>query len=268
MPNSPRALGWLKPEPKHLARLKLAKAEARSSILDGIVAAPTSDNYKLCRPIDQKSLGSCSTNMVTQVIRGARVKSGEVDPPFTSRLALYYWARYQDGNQLVDSGTYNATSFDMAAGMGLPPEECWPYEIDHFKIKPGPEVDRVAYDSRGKIGVNYHPISTLGDYFIEDMEKALTAGYLVGFGVFVSVAFCSQDPHGTIEPPKPGERAGGHAMTAIGHDRARQRVLVLNSWGADWCDETTYPGCCWLSYEYLRQSDDRWIAKLVPGGGQ
>jgi hypothetical protein len=255
-----RALGWIAPEPKHLARLKHAGAEAGTAVLTGITPAPTSDLYHLCKVLDQGALGSCVLNMVAQLIRAAQVRAGSADPEFIARLAAYYWSRFQDGWQNEDSGTFNATAFDVIADLGIPPESCWPYEIEKFSVPPGPEVYRQAFDARGRIGVNYNPINTSGDAFVLDMERALTGGFPVGFGVTVSTAFCSQVPSGTIEPPGPSDAiAGGHAMTAIGHDSERRRVKVLNSWSVDWHDPELEPGCCWLSYEYLRQSRDRWI---------
>ena len=260
-----RALGWLPPKPEHIARLKLARQEAGDSVLSDIVAADASDNYGLCKVLDQGQLGSCTTQTVAQAIRAAQVQDGAVDPPFMARLALYWWARYQDGNQGGDTGTQIGTVFEMAAALGIPPESCWPYEIGRFAVRPGPEVYREGYDERGKIGINYHPLNYSGSAFLDDLERALTAGYLVAFGVQVSEAFCSQQPNGTVEPPGPGDKiAGGHALTAIGHDRARRRVLVLNSWGPGWRDPETYPGCCWFSYDYLAQSSDRWIVLVAP----
>jgi len=258
-----RALGWKKPEPHQLARLKCAGPEAGDSVLADVEAAPTSNLYALCKVLDQGRLGSCTANAVVQAIRAAQVRAGKTDPTFASRLALYYWARVQDGSQDRDVGTNIATVVDMAAWIGVPAEECWPYAIERFAKLPGPDVYRAAFDLRGDIGVQYHPISSQGDAFIIDMERALTAGFPVVFGVDVSEEFCSTYPSGIIEPPKPGTVAGGHALTAIGHDRDSRKVLVLNSWG-DWGDPELQTGCCWFSYDYLAQSADRWIVPVAP----
>jgi len=140
----------------------------------------------------------------------------------------------------------------------------WPYDIERFAQRPGPAAYRDGYDMRGELGVQYHPISSSGDTFIEDMERALTAGYPVVFGVDVSEEFCSQQPSGVIEPPKPGTVAGGHALTAIGHDHDARRALIINSWGEDWRDPELPPGCCWFSYDYMIESSDRWIVPVAP----
>jgi hypothetical protein len=258
-----RALGWVIPTDKHIARLRLAGPSAGSSLLADVVPAAESNNYDLCNVLDQEALGSCTTNMAAQIIRAAQLLEGQVDPSFLSRLA-YYWARYQDNTQTSDVGTHNATVLEMAASLGIPPESCWPYIIARFAQRPGPEVYSRAYDQRGRVGINYHPVSSSGDAFIDEMERALTIRRLVGFGVSVSKEFCSTLPTKTVEAPAPSEVAGGHALTAIGHDRERQRVLVLNSWGLDWRDPSLPPGCCWFSYEYLKQSADRWIVKIAP----
>ena len=260
-----RALGWTKPEPHQLARCLRAGPEAGDSVLADVEPAATSNLYAICRVLDQGQLGSCTANAIVQAIRAARVRSGQVDPPFASRLALYYWARVQDGSQDRDVGTNIATVVDMAAWLGIPAEECWPYDVSRFAQRPGPAAYRDGFDLRGDIGVQYHPISSSGAAFLLDMEKALTAAYPVVFGVDVSEEFCSQQPSGVIEPPGPGDKiAGGHALVAIGHDNGERKVLVLNSWGPDWHDDDLHQGCCWFSYDYMAQSADRWIVPVAP----
>jgi C1A family cysteine protease len=260
-----RALGWTRPQPHQLARCLRAGPEAGDSVLADVEPAATSNLYALCKVLDQGQLGACTAFAVVQAIRAACVRSGQVDPPFASMLALYYWARAQDGSQDRDVGTNIATVIDMAAWLGIPAEEIWPYVIERFAQRPCPAAYRDGYDMRGDIGVHYHPISSSGDAFIEDMERALTAGYPVVFGVDVSEEFCSQQPSGLIGPPEPDDKiAGGHALVAIGHDREQQMALILNSWGEDWHDPELLPGCCWFSYDYMLESSDRWIVPVAP----
>lgn len=258
-----RPLGWLRPQEHHYTRLKFRSA-APSSVLDSIDPAPTSNNYRLCTVLDQGSLGSCTANATAQVIHGTQVRdygAGDI----ASRLALYYWARYQDGNQGRDVGSHICTVFDVAAELGLPSETVYPYDVAKFAEKPGPSVYRHGYDQRGSVGLTYEQLSADPDAFIDQLERALTAGYLVAFGVDVSERFCSELPTGVVEPPVPPEPiAGGHALTAIGHDHDQQWIEVLNSWGPDWCEPGRRPGCFRMSYDYLRLSDDRWFCPLAP----
>jgi C1A family cysteine protease len=258
-----QSLGWIRPGRGQVARLKFSAPS--TGVLDGIIPAETSDNYDLCRVLDQGPRGSCVAQATAQVIRAAQVKQWGQDAPLPSRAALWWWSRYQDGWQLQDSGTYICTCFDMAAQMGLPPETAWPYTIDGYATKPPPGVCRAGFDERGTHGYTYEEIAGTDAQRIDLFERALTAGYLVAFGVDVTEEFCSTLPHDVVQPPKAGETiAGGHAMTVIGHDRANQRFLVLNSWGPYWGDPSLPPGCFWMSCDYLAQADDCWFVPHAP----
>lgn len=262
-----RNLGWLAPTAERFAALRHAGPVAGISVLVGVEAKDGSDNSNLLpqEPLDQLHLGSCVANAVVQDIYAALVLAGL--PSFiASRLALYYWSRYQHGAQGQDTGTYICTCFDMAAELGLPPEGSYPYQPEFFADKPGPEVYRAAFDLRGKVGINYHQLPTSGDALVADLERACTAKLVAAFGVDVSDRFCSEEPRGTVMPPGPGESiAGGHAMVAAGHDRLGRRFLVRNSWGR-WGDPTLPPGYFWMSYDYMARARDVWVCTTAPGG--
>jgi C1A family cysteine protease len=61
--------------------------------------------------------------------------------------------------------------------------------------------------------------------------------------------------------PQPGERAvGGHAVVAIGYHDADQRLIVRNSWGADWGQK----GYFTMPYDYAANrnlADDFWTIR-------
>lgn len=260
-----RAFGWRGPPDQGVLKaLRCAGPSAGDSVLAGVVAADSSDGTALLpdEPLDQLDLGSCVPHAVVQVIYAALVFAG-LHPFIASRLALYYWSRYQHGDQHVDSGTWIGTCFDVAADLGLPEESVCPYLPAFFADKPRADVYRDAFDRRGQIGINYHRLDSTGAALVDDMERSLTAGRLVAFGVQVSEGF---DPTDVVQPPGPRDViAGGHAMVMVGHDRPNQRFLVRNSWGR-WGHPALPPGYFWLSYAYARQASDCWICLAAPGG--
>ena len=159
----------------------------------------------------------------------------------------------------------------MLAAKGIPPELAYPYEIAKFAQDPGPAVDRLAFDLRGTVGINYHPISTHGEALLADVERALTGGFAVVFGCLVSEEFCSTQPSGTVQAPGPTDKiAGGHCMTVVGHDRAGRRLKVKNSWSDLWGDPDAGLGCFWMDYSYFAHSmygaSDIWIVLAIPQG--
>jgi len=268
--SEPRCLGWVKPNTEQQIRaLRRSHPEAGDSILSDVVPAPTSDLSANTCSLDQGAIGSCQSNAPAQAVYVAMRKAA-MTAFVLSRLWLYRCIRYIEGTLDQDAGGNIGDAFSMLAAKGIPPETVWPYDISKFKDDPGPAADMAAFDSKGKIGLNYHPISSKGEALLTDVEKALTAGYAVVFGCTVSEAFCSSQPSDTVQAPGPtDEIAGGHALTVIGHDHANRRFIVKNSWGT-WGDPTAPDGCFFMAYSYFIDSmygaSDVWIVLAVPAG--
>jgi C1A family cysteine protease len=271
----PRALGWRAPTLAQQVRaLRRAHPEAGDSVLAGIVPAPTSDLLPFTHELNQKSLGACTAHGIAQAVYVAEAINAEktsIAPFILARLWLYYSERALEGTIGQDAGANIGDGFTMLASKGIPPESCYPYDVAKFAQDPGPSVDRLAYDSRGQIGLNYHPISTGGEALLTDVEKALTGGFAVVFGCQVSEAFCSTQPSGTVMAPGPTDQiAGGHCLCVIGHDRAGRRLKVKNSWGDSWSDPDAGPGCFFMDYSYFAHSmygaSDIWIVLAIPQG--
>lgn len=274
--SNPRC-GWHPPTDAQKVRaLRHAHPEAGDSILASVVAAPTSDLSPYTCSLDQGALGSCQSNGPAQVLYVAMILAIAngliaVQAFVLARLWLYYCIRVIEGSVNEDAGGNIGDAFTILAAMGVPSETAYPYDIAKFKAKPGPEVDREAFDSKGQIGLNYHPISSSGTALISDLEKALTNKNAVTFGCTVSEAFCSGSPTGTVQAPGPNDDiAGGHCMTFVGHDRASRRFLVKNSWGDDFHAPDAPTGCFWMSYDYVTNpiygASDCWIVLAVPAG--
>jgi hypothetical protein len=243
--------------------------EAGDSVLSGIVPEPTSDLLPYTTELNQGSLGACTAHGIAQGVYVAEGVNGQ-PAEILSRLWLYYEERALEGSTDQDVGANIGDGYRILAGKGIPPESCYPYDITKFARNPGPSVDRLAYNSKGAIGINYHPISSTNQALLDDMERALTGKFAVTYGSLVPESFCSWQPSGTL--PCPGANdivAGGHCQCVIGHDHAGRRFKVKNSWGAGG-DPTAGPGCWWMGYDWFTDSkwgaSDIWIVQALPGG--
>jgi len=265
--------GWVKPTVEQQVRALLrSHPEARVSVLANVVPAPAMDLSASTCSLDQGQLSSCQSNGPAQAAYMAmRTTLTGVVAFVLARLWLYYEIRALEGNIDSDAGGNIGDAFAMLADKGIPNEAVYPYDISKFTQDPGPAVDVAAFDSRGKVGVNYYPITSKGDAFLGDVEKANTSKFGVVFGCLVSEAFCSQMPSGVVRAPGPNDQvAGGHCMTIIGYDHSNRKALVKNSWGDDWGDPACPPGCFWMSYDYLTDPNcgagDVWIIETLPQG--
>lgn len=265
-----RFTGWVRPTLEQQVRaLRRAHPEAGDSILADITPAATSDLGPYTCALDQLALGSCTANGIAQAVYVAESVAG-LTPSVLSRLWLYYEERALEGTVGQDAGANIGDGFTMLAAKGIPLEDVYPYDISKFSQDPGPSVDRAAFDSKGQIGVQYHPISSAGQALLDDVERALTGNFAVTFGCTVSEAFCSSQPSGTVQAPGPSDSiAGGHCLCVVGHDRAARKLKVKNSWGL-WGDPSAGPGCFWMAYSYFTNptygASDIWIVASLPGG--
>ena len=263
-------LGWVAPTLEQMVRaLRGAHPEAGDSILADIKAAPSSDLSAQTCDLDQGQLGSCTANGIAQGVFVAEMVAG-LPAAVLARLWLYFYERALEGTISQDAGANIGDGYRILAGKGIPPESAYPYDISKFTRDPGPAVDRLAFDSRGKIGIQYHPISSTGQALLDDVERALTGNFAVVFGGLVSERFCSTQPSGILMPHSNDVVAGGHCRVVVGHDRAARKHKVKNSWSDLWGDPTAGPGCSWDSYDWFTDpkwgANDIWIVASLPGG--
>jgi C1A family cysteine protease len=255
--------------------LRLAHPEASASILSGVVAKPYAEIPRASLPspvLNQLALGACTAHGWTLALYVAMVKQG-IPAFIAARLAIYYGERALEGTTKDDAGAAVADGAAFLASYGIPLESDWPYDISKFDVAPGPLVSRDAYDGRGKVGLNYHPITSKDAQFIKDIGASVTAGYVPIIGNLVTETFCSTQPSGTIHAPTSSDRiAGGHCEGIIIYDEANKRVGVQNSWGEDWGDPDPLlpPGCWWMGFDFLTDSrygaSDVWIISELPEG--
>lgn len=260
-----RSLGWVPPTPERDVRALLRAAPVSAAELLP-EAAPYTDNTALVKVTDQLSLGACQSFAAKQSFQMELRREGL--PEFeVAALAVYQWLRTRNGDAGADVGGGIGDAFEAMSALGVPDERLWPYLVEKFADRPGPAVDRDAYDRKGKVGLNYVPVRESGDRLFDLVDRVLTSGRGVPFGVLVSEDFCSRPPSGIVMPPTSRDKiAGGHAMTIIGHDnRSRspdRKYRVQGSWGT-FGDETLPPGQFWMSPEYLLLASDMWYCLLA-----
>jgi hypothetical protein len=267
-------------EKQTIRALRTAQPEARNSILLGVSTPMYAEIPRASLPspvLNQGPLGACTAHGWALALYVAMVKQGL--PAFiAARLAIYYGERALEGTTKRDAGAAIADGAAFLASYGVPREGDWPYVVEKFAVAPGPQVGHNAYDGRGQVQVNYHPISSIGDQLLADVGAAVSIGIVPVIGNLVTKAFCSSQPSGTIHAPTSYDQiAGGHCEGIIIFDAANERVGVQNSWGGagEWGDPDPAlpPGCWWMGFDYLVDPQfgisDVWgISSLPQGVGQ
>jgi C1A family cysteine protease len=204
-----------------------------------------------CPPVvDQGQLGSCTAN----ALAGAM---GFIHPgaPAFSRLFVYYNERAIEGTIGQDAGAMIRDGVKSLANQGVCPETDCPYNIARFTRKP---TKKAYSDALKTKATSYLRLVTL-----DDMLQCLAAGFPFVFGFTVYDAFESEAvaKTGVLNMPGKGEKVlGGHAVMAVGYDMAARRLIVRNSWGADWGQA----GYFTMPFDYITHrglSDDFWTLR-------
>ncbi len=194
---------------------------------------------KLPPVYDQGQLGSCTANAVAAALQY------HWDAPETPSRLFIYWFERKIEHQLGqgDTGAYGRDGFKVARKRGVPSESYWPYDIRRFDVKPGMLAGRKLEEPYKVVPQDENTI-----------KSVLANGQTIAFGFTVYESFESQRVADTGDVPMPDvnyERVlGGHEVLAVGYDERRNKVLVRNSWGADWGDG----GYCWFPWNYLLDS--------------
>lgn len=215
-----------------------------------------------CPPVlDQKTLGSCTSQAIASAHRFAQMK--QKAPDFApSRLFIYWNERFLEGTVGVDSGAMIRDGFKTIANDGVPPETLWPYDIAKFADKPPVEAYTAALDHQA---IKYQRLDdpSLGPREAV-LKQALLDGNPVVFGFSVFSSFQSQYAARVGEISMPGRREsslGGHAVLLVGYD-TKGRWIVMNSWGAGWGKK----GFFLMPKEYLLSenlSADMWALQVI-----
>ncbi len=222
---------------------------------------PAVDLREKCSTVEnQGELGSCTANALVGALEFLELKRGGSFSDL-SRLFLYYNERVLTHTTKQDSGGYLRDGIKTLNKQGICPEPHWPYDIKKFTVKP---PAKCYTEAKQRQILSYHSIRGL-----DDARSCLAEGYPVVFGFSVYTAFESGEVTrtGILNYPSPVEKpVGGHAVLAVGYNDSEQRLIVRNSWGADW----GLLGYFTMSYEYAfggagRQSlaSDFWTIRTM-----
>lgn len=236
-------------KPFALLRDTLASRVRGATVVPGeVVALPQTTPIS-----NQGSLGSCVANAVCDA-----VELLSAEPVQLSRLGLYWFARFEDGSECEDGGTFVRSAFKVLSKLGVCRESVWPYNERAAFLRPPIIALQDAYDHRI---TGYFRISTRGHARGEDVRAAIDGGHPVVFGVDVGQGFLDYDGDESKVWRYPDRSVGGHAMVIVGYRKNSDGsfdYLVRNSWGT-W-GLRSRPGHCWFSERYLWECSDLWTA--------
>ena len=160
-----------------------------------------------------------------------------------------------EGTVATDSGAQIRDGVKSLNNLGACSEKLLPYIIADFAQKP-PKKD---YTSAKKNVISSY--QRLDNTNIDNLRQALATGNAFVFGFTVYDSFESDVVAKTGILPMPNLKKekvlGGHAVCAVGYDDAKKRILIRNSWGADW----GLNGYFWMPYAYITNTnlaDDFW----------
>ena len=243
--------GWVPDRPDYRDKLYSAIAAPPKTLPPKVDLSPG------CSPVEnQGQLGSCTANALVGNLEFLEKKAGRTVTDL-SRLFIYYNERAMEGTINEDAGAMIRDGVKSLVNLGVCSEKSWPYNIAKFTAKPPAACYKAAADHQV---TSYHRIIGL-----TQMRQCLAEGYPFVFGFTVYEAFESAQVArtGQLNLPKPREaQMGGHAVCAVGYDDASKRILVRNSWGADW----GIKGYFTMPYDYISSTnlaDDLWTIRAL-----
>lgn len=220
-----------------------------------VVVPKSVDLRPLMPPVfDQGSIGSCTGNAICGHLVFLEKKARN-DSTLLSRLFIYYNERVMEGTVNEDAGALIRDGIKSVGDKGVCAESLMPYDVTKFTNPPS--LAAITEAKTRKIS-SYHRINTLNE-----MKQCLAEGYPFVFGFSVYEGFESPVVAltGILNMPHPAERViGGHAVLCVGYDDDNQRIIVRNSWGADWGQA----GYFTMPYSYITNKDlasDMWTIR-------
>lgn len=241
--------GWIPDLPDH--------RDVMYSVAAPAVLPPKIDLRADCPIVyDQGSLGSCTAQAIGGAHQFNQIKAKAVTNFIPSRLFIYWNEREMEGTVGEDSGAMIRDGIKSVAQQGVCPDTEWPYDINNFKTKPS---DLCYTHALLHQVLSYQRVSVA----LSQIKTCLASGYPIVFGFTVYESFETPEVARTGMMPMPaGSQLGGHAVMAVGYDDSIGRVIVRNSWGAEWGDA----GYFYMPYQYIANSnlcDDFWTIRTV-----
>jgi len=171
-----------------------------------------------------------------------------------SKLFLYKVTRNRLQKRLRvmgDTGADLRTTLKTLVHFGVPPEEHWPYDVDHFDDEPSAFLYSLAKPLREVRYFRLDEPNCDGVKTWEVVKSFLAAGFPVAFGFPVPTSLTA-DANVPYRPDLDSIR-GGQAAVAVGYKtnhfgRGQHALLIRSSWGSRWGDH----GNGWLPTCFLR----------------
>lgn len=238
---------------------------------------------------DQGSLGSCTANAICFLYQYELLKkkldfgndsSGKKKSTAPSRLFLYYYERFLEGNADKFEKKYEAAKLsdgiEALKTYGVCSETDWAYYADIKKVtKPSDDAIKLAAEHKIKRDVELKQI-IFHALHISDVKHILENGDPVAFGFTMYSNF---QPYFTklkykgpfskekyvMPNPDSSEKYGGHAVVMVGFDdeiefddgdgsggKGKGAFLIRNSWGEDW----GLKGHFYMPYRFVFETDN------------
>ena len=188
-------------------------------------------------PGEQGPSGSCTSWGVTYAAASQAARRAGLGATLKLSPAFTYNKLAQDS--FCRPGTSASATLDMLRNIGALPIEEFAFDGGWCgRQATSAELERAArYRIRG-----WSKLDATG---IENVKAQLARGVVVVFDSQTNRAF--DELKGDAVFDAPGKlNEGGHTMTAVGYDDARQAFRIQNSWGRKWADG----GYAWLSYGF------------------
>jgi C1A family cysteine protease len=216
------------------------------------------DLRPLFQPVyDQGQLGSCTANAIAGVIQFGQRKQ-KLAEFIPSRLFIYYNERVIEGTISEDAGAEIRDGVKSVNKLGAPPEKDWKYIESKFAHKP---TKKAYTDGKKHPSLRYSRVRRSTDA----MRGCLADGFpfVFGFTCYDSFEGSEVAKTGILNMPASDENVvGGHAVICVGYDIVSKRVIVRNSWAADWGQN----GYFTMPFDYILDenlADDFWVIKQV-----
>ena len=221
---------------------------------------PKVDLRKFMTEVESQVGSSCVANAMAGAYEYLAKRELQ-DTTDVSRLFVYYNARYIDGSQDEDAGSYMTNAIKGLQEYGACSESIWANEEDNILEEPHEDAYSEAESFKIKDA----------EYIETDLDtwrSVLADGYPIAFALNTFDSFddaCKN--RGRVPLPKKTDNVrdthGWHAMLAVGYSDPDRVFIVRNSWGTEWGEK----GYCYIPYDYVIHDEynghDSWIIKAI-----